>query len=81
VVIVGGVLLLTVLGHPVAIRPLLLSKANTVLQILLVGLALLRAGGVAVPGEAMVVLTGLVAASTLISGAAYVLLVARGRAA
>ncbi len=80
VVIVGGVLLLTVLGHHVEIRPLLLSKLNTVLQILLVGLALLRAGGVGVPAEAIGLLTALVAASTLVSGAAYVLVVARDRA-
>lgn len=78
VVIVGGVLVLALLGQGVEIRPLPLSKLNTVLQILLIGLALLRAGGVGVPHQAILVLTGLVAASTLASGGAYVLLVARG---
>ena len=36
-VIVGGVLMLWVLGQPPAIRPLLVSKLNTALQIALVG--------------------------------------------
>lgn len=80
VVIVGGVLLLTLLGQRVEIRPLLLSKLNTVLQILLIGLALLRAGGMPVPREAMDVLTALVAASTLASGGAYVVLAAKASA-
>ncbi len=80
VTIVGGVLVLTMLGQRVEIRPLLLSKVNTVLQIVLVGLALLRAGGVAVPRDVIAVLTALVAASTLSSGGAYVLQVARGSA-
>ncbi len=80
VVIVGGVLVLALLGQRVEIRPLLLSKLNTVLQILLIGLALLRAGGVPVPALVMDVLTGLVAVSTLASGGAYVLLAAKGSA-
>jgi cardiolipin synthase len=81
VVIVGGVLVLTMLGQRVEIRPLLLSKLNTVLQIGLIGLALLRAGGVPVPGDVIDALTTLVVVSTLASGAGYVLVVARGGAA
>ena len=43
-VIVGGVVLLGVLGLPVAIRPIFVSKLNTVLQIVLVGVTLMVAG-------------------------------------
>src|ERR1700712_4539478 len=43
-VIVGGVLCLSFIGIRVAIRPLLISKLNTVLQILLVAVALLWTG-------------------------------------
>ena len=43
--------MLAVLGQPVRIRPLLISKLNTVLQIVLVGVTLLLAGfGLAAPG-------------------------------
>ena len=43
VVIVGGVLVLGLSGQKVAIRPLLVSKLNTVLQIVLVALTLAMA--------------------------------------
>lgn len=72
VVIIGGILVLWVLGQPPAIKPLLISKLNTVLQIGLAALALLLAGfGLAAAGlqEAMV---WAVALTTLGSGAAYV---------
>ena len=50
VVIVGGVVVLAVLGQPVLIRPLYVSKLNTALQIVLVAVALLLAGfGLAAP--------------------------------
>ena len=78
VAIVGGVLGLTVLGLPVAIRPLLVSKLNTVLQIALVAVALLQAGA-GLGGALMPALIALVTASTLISGAAYVVRTARPR--
>lgn len=78
VVIVGGVLSLLVLGMPVVIRPLLVSKLNTVLQIGLVAVALLHAGlGLSTP--LMPALVWLVTASTLISGAAYIAQAARTR--
>lgn len=72
-VIVGGVLALSFLGHAVTIRPLLISKLNTALQILLVMVALLQTafgptGGYAVAA----VLVWVVAATTVASGAAYV---------
>ena len=50
VVIVGGVVVLSLLGQPVLIRPLYVSKLNTALQIVLVAVALLLAGfGLAAP--------------------------------
>jgi cardiolipin synthase len=77
VIIVGGVLVCAVLGYPVAIRPLYISKVNTVMQIALVAAALLLAGfGVRVPGL-IAGLSWVVAATTLASGAAYVLKGAR----
>jgi cardiolipin synthase len=72
VAIVGGVLGLTVLGQRVTIRPLRVSKLNTVLQIVLVATALLQAG-LGLPAALLVPLVWLVAASTLASGAAYAL--------
>lgn len=77
-VIVGGVIVLGILGHPIVIRPLYISKLNTVCQIVLVALALLLTGfDLSVPG----LIQGfawLVAATTLGSGAAYVWVTARG---
>jgi len=77
-VIVGGVVLLWMTAAPMLIRPLEVSKANTALQIGLVAVVLgLDAAGLAWPPVrlAMVVL---VTASTLFSGAAYVVKTARG---
>jgi cardiolipin synthase len=79
VVIVGGYLVLWVMGHTEPVRPLLVSKVNTALQIALVALALLLSGfGLAAPAllEALV---WIVALTTLLSGAAYVWTGARGR--
>jgi cardiolipin synthase (CMP-forming) len=75
VVIVGGVVVLGLLGLPIAIRPLFISKVNTLLQIVLVALVLFLAGfGLAAPAAdaAILALTWAVAASTLASGIAYV---------
>jgi cardiolipin synthase len=72
VVIVGGVVVLFLLGQPVVIRPLYISKLNTALQIVLVAVALLAAGfGLGAP-LATNALVWLVAATTFASGAAYV---------
>jgi cardiolipin synthase len=77
-VIVGGVVVFAVIGHAVKIRPLYISKLNTVLQIVLIGISLLQGGfGLGLPGLAMV-LTWCVVATTLASGAAYVWKTARG---
>ncbi|MCB4824620.1 CDP-alcohol phosphatidyltransferase family protein [Roseicella aerolata] len=71
-VIVGGVLVFWVLGQPQTIRPLFVSKLNTVLQIGLAALALLLAGfGLSAHGL-LTAMIWAVAATTLGSGAAYV---------
>jgi cardiolipin synthase len=71
VLIVGGVLAMSVAGHKVAIRPMMLSKVNTVLQIALVAAALLLNGfSLRAPGL-LDALVAVAAASTLASGAAY----------
>jgi cardiolipin synthase len=79
VVIVGGVLMLFVLGSPVAIRPLPVSKLNTLLQGVLVAAALLMAGlGLDWPLVAGALVLA-VAASTVVSLGAYLRLMERGR--
>ncbi len=70
--IVGGVLLLGVVGQPVAIRPLFISKVNTTLQIFLVAAVLLFTA-FDLPAHGLISpLLWVVAVSTLVSGAAYV---------
>ncbi|WP_235035361.1 CDP-alcohol phosphatidyltransferase family protein [Roseomonas sp. 18066] len=73
--IIGGVTLLSLLGAPPRIQPLRISKANTVAQIALAALALLLQGFFPDPGSvAGMVFQGmvlLVAATTLLSGLAY----------
>jgi cardiolipin synthase len=78
-VIVGGVVVLSVLGQSVTIRPLYVSKLNTALQIVLVAVSLLLAGfGLSAP-VVVTVLAWVVAATTLASGAAYVWVTVRRR--
>lgn len=76
-IIVGGLIVLWATGHDVPIRPLPISKVNTVLQILVVGTALLLAAGRISAGPAYDMLLWTAAASTLASGAAYVWQAAR----
>ena len=77
ILIVGGVVVLSVLGQPIAIRPLPVSKFNTLLQIVLVAVALMLTGfAFSAPGLVQM-LTWAVAATTLLSGGAYVRMVAR----
>ena len=72
IVIIGGVLMLRALGHLVAIGPSRISKLNTALQIILVGVCLgLESFGLHAPAVVLS-LVWIVAASTLASGAAYV---------
>ena len=77
--IVGGVIVLGVLGQPVTIRPLYVSKLNTALQIVLIAAALFLAGFNLMAPVLLAVLIWTVAASTLVSGAAYVWVAAHGR--
>jgi cardiolipin synthase len=76
-VILGGVAVLALLGQPLMIRPLMISKVNTALQFVLVAVALLLAGMGLEEPLMMWALTWAVAASTFTSGAAYVWKVAR----
>ena len=76
-VILGGVVVIALLGQPLMIRPLMISKLNTVLQIVLVALALLAAAADLSAPMMIWALAWAVAASTLSSGAAYVWKVAR----
>jgi len=76
--IVGGVVALTVMGQAPRIRPMYISKVNTVLQIVLVAVTLLQNGfAVAIPGL-IPLLIWVVALTTLGTGAAYVWNTARG---
>lgn len=79
VVILGGVGVLSMLGQPPVIRPLFISKLNTTLQILLVALSLLEAALHIMMPLAMTLLIWAVAASTFVSGTAYVVNAVRPR--
>jgi cardiolipin synthase len=71
IMIVGGVILAWLLGSPVKMKPLIVSKVNTLAQIVLASVVLGSAGlGVQVP-EITLALMGLVAVTTLLSVAAY----------
>ncbi len=67
------------LGQPVRIRPLLISKVNTALQIVLIAVTLLLGGFHLAAPVLITVLVWAVAASTLASGGAYVWKAARAR--
>lgn len=83
VLIVGGVIVLFLLGHPLSIRPLPISKLTTALQIALIAFALLLSFDHAVPQAVaepvLDLLIGLVTACTLASGAMYAWNTVRGR--
>lgn len=71
IMIVGGVMLAWLLGSPVKMKPLIVSKVNTVAQIVLASVVLGSLGlGIHVP-DATSVLMGFVALTTLLSIAAY----------
>jgi cardiolipin synthase (CMP-forming) len=77
--IVGGIIVLGVLGQTVVIKPLYVSKLNTALQIVLIASTLFLEGfGLAAP-MLLTALIWTVAASTLISGGAYVWVAANAR--
>jgi cardiolipin synthase len=71
ILIVGGIMLSWVIGSPLKIKPLLVSKLNTVAQILFACVVLGSLGFDLEMDTLQVVLMGLVAALTLLSVAAY----------
>ena len=69
--IVGAVLLSTIMGLPVAMKPLLVSKANTAVQIILAAVVLAELAfgvGLGITRAALVLLSGVL---TVASAAAY----------
>jgi cardiolipin synthase len=71
--IVGGTMLSKVLDHPLTIRPLYISKVNTVAQILLAASVLAEIGLDFPEFPLMIVLEYIVAATTAASGGVYLL--------
>jgi cardiolipin synthase (CMP-forming) len=72
ILIVGGIMLSWVMGNPLKIKPLLVSKLNTVAQIMFACVVLGSLGFDIQADMLKLVLMGLVAALTLLSVAAYV---------
>jgi len=72
IMIVGAVILSWLVDRPIALKPLLVSKLNTVAQIALACVVLAALGFSLNVGIAVVALTALVAALTLLSIAFYV---------
>ena len=71
IMIVGGIMLSWLVGKPLKIKPLLVSKLNTVAQIVF-ACVVLGSLGFAIPADMLeFVLMGLVAVLTLLSVAAY----------
>jgi cardiolipin synthase len=71
IMIVGGLLLSWVLGNPMKVKPLIVSKLNTLAQIVLASVVLGTLGlGFSFP-QVTLALTILVAATTVLSVAAY----------
>ena len=69
--IVGAVILSWLLDHPVTIRPLMISKANTVAQIIYAAVALATAGFGLAMGDAVVLLGFVTGILTVLSAIAY----------
>jgi cardiolipin synthase (CMP-forming) len=71
--IIGGVLLAYVLSNPMAVKPLWISKANTVAQILLIGFVLGDRSGMDMLQPLLAASVLAVAALTVASAAAYLI--------
>ncbi len=71
--IIGAVILSWVVGHPLGIAPLMLSKLNTAAQILLAGAMLAALGFYAEVQNGLYWAQWVVGATTILSGAAYFL--------
>jgi cardiolipin synthase len=72
ILIVGGIILSWLVGKPLKIKPLLVSKLNTAAQIMFACVVLGSLGFGINANKLMLVLMGLVTALTLLSVAAYV---------
>lgn len=73
IIIIGGIGLLRLMGSAFTIRPLIVSKLNTLAQISLVGAALAEAGFAVHPPHIRAALIVMVTLTTVISGGAYVM--------
>lgn len=71
VLIVGGIMLAYLLGNPMAVRPLIVSKLNTAAQLLLIAFVLGERSGLAFLAPVLVPGVVLVAGLTVASAAAY----------
>jgi cardiolipin synthase len=71
--IIGGIILAYMLSNPVAMRPLWVSKANTVAQIVLLALVLFGEAGATVLRPLLAAAVLLTAALTVASAAAYII--------
>lgn len=69
--IIGGLLLAYVLSNPMAVRPLLVSKANTLAQIMLIAFVLGDRSGITAFQPLITPTVFVVAALTVISAGAY----------
>jgi cardiolipin synthase len=76
--IVGGFLLAAALAQPIAWRPLMVSKVNTTLQLVLVVVALAQLAFGFNDSGAISALVYLVGATTVLSGAVYIVRWGRG---
>ena len=73
VMIIGAVMLSTVMGNPVAMRPLFISKANTTVQIILAGFVLAKLTFLPNHAQIQSMLVWAAALLTILSGAAYLM--------
>jgi len=73
ILIIGAVILSYVMGNPVAVHPLWVSKANTAAQIVLIALILGERSGVSIFAPLLASMALIVAGLTIASAAAYVI--------
>lgn len=78
--IIGGFLLAAALSQPINWRPLLVSKLNTALQLVLIAVLLAKLAFGFDDGGVVAALTYSVAATTLLSGGGYIVRWGRGLA-
>lgn len=76
--IIGGFLLAAALRQPIAWRPLMVSKVNTALQLVLITVVLARRAFGFADSNVILALVFLVGATTVVSGAAYMVRWGRG---